>query len=56
MSMIIHGKALKVPDTMKKCRRVSEGIGLTWSDVDMKNLEIHVGGQPVYYKGDERYC
>ena len=27
------------------CLRVSETIGLTWSDVDMKNREIHVGGQ-----------
>lgn len=24
------------------CLRVSETIGLTWSDVDMKNREIHV--------------
>ena len=31
-------------------------IGLTWSDVDMKNREIHVGGQLVYYEGDEGYC
>ena len=38
------------------CLRVSETIGLTWSDVDMKNREIHVGGQLVYYEGDERYC
>ena len=30
------------------CLRVSETIGLTWSDVDMKNREIHVGGQLVY--------
>ena len=35
------------------CLRVSETIGLTWSDVDMKNREIHVGGQLVYYEGDE---
>ena len=35
------------------CLRVSETIGLTWSDVDMKNREIHVGGQLVYYEG---YC
>ena len=27
------------------CLRVSETIGLTWSDVDMKNREIHVGGR-----------
>ena len=38
------------------CLRVSETIGLTWSDVDMKNREIHVGGQLVYYEGDEGYC
>ena len=38
------------------CLRVSETIGLTWSDVDMKNREIHVGGQLVYYGGDEGYC
>lgn len=38
------------------CLRVSENIGLTWSDVDMKNREIHVGGQLVYYEGDEGYC
>ena len=31
---------------------MSETIGLTWSDVDMKNREIHV----VYYEGDEGYC
>ena len=24
--------------------------------MDMKNLEIHVGGQLVYYEGDEGYC
>ena len=24
--------------------------------VDMKNREIHVGGQLVYYEGDEGYC
>ena len=24
-----------------------------WSDVDMKNREIHVGGQLVYYEGDD---
>ena len=35
------------------CLRVSETIGLTWSDEDMKNREIHVGGQLVYYEGDE---
>ena len=35
------------------CLRVSETIGLTWSGVDMKNREIHVGGQLVYYEGDE---
>ncbi len=35
---------------------MSETIGLTWSDVDMKNREIHVGGQLVYYEGDEGYC
>ena len=29
---------------------MSETIGLTWSDVDMKNREIHVGGQLVYYE------
>ena len=34
----------------------AETIGLTWSDVDMKNREIHVGGQLVYYEGDEGYC
>ena len=34
------------------CLRVSETIGLTWSDVDMKNREIHVGDQLVYYEGD----
>ena len=38
------------------CLRVSETIGLTWSDVDMKNREIHVGGQLVYYEGEEGYC
>ena len=38
------------------CLRVSETIGLTWSDVDMKNRKIHVGGQLVYYEGDEGYC
>ena len=38
------------------CLRVSETIGLTWSGVDMKNREIHVGGQLVYYEGDEGYC
>ncbi len=38
------------------CLRVSETIGLTWSDVDMKNREIHVGGQLVYYEGNEGYC
>ena len=38
------------------CLRVSETIGLTWSDVDMKNREIHVGGQLVYYEGDDGYC
>ena len=38
------------------CLRVSETIGLTWSDVNMKNREIHVGGQLVYYEGDEGYC
>lgn len=38
------------------CLRVSETIGLTWSDVDMKNRGIHVGGQLVYYEGDEGYC
>ena len=38
------------------CLRVSETIGLTWSDVDMKNREIHVGGQLVHYEGDEGYC
>ena len=38
------------------CLRVSETIGLTWSDVDMKNREIHVGGQLVYHEGDEGYC
>ena len=27
------------------CLRVSETIGLTWSDVDMKNREIHAGGR-----------
>ena len=32
------------------CLRVSEIIGLTWSDVDMKNREIHVGGQLMYYE------
>ena len=40
----------------RACLRVSETIGLTWSDVDMKNREIHVGGQLVYYEGDEGYC
>mgnify|MGYP002228028925 CR=1 FL=1 len=35
---------------------MSETIGLTWSDVDMKNRVIHVGGQLVYYEGDEGYC
>ena len=34
----------------------AETIGLTWSDVDMKNREIHVGGQLVYYEGEEGYC
>ena len=34
------------------CLRVSETIGLTWSDVDMKNREIHVGGQLVYYEDE----
>lgn len=38
------------------CLRVSETIGLTWSDVNMKNREIHVGGQLVYYEGDDGYC
>ena len=35
------------------CLRISETIGLTWSDVDMKNREIHVNGQLVYYEGEE---
>ena len=38
------------------CLRISETIGLTWSDVDMKNREIHVNGQLVYYEGEEGYC
>lgn len=38
------------------CMRVSETIGLTWSDIDMKNREIHVSGQVVYYEGDNGYC
>lgn len=38
------------------CLRVSETIGLTWANVDMKNREIHITGQLTYYEGDDGYC
>ncbi|MDD6464351.1 MAG: site-specific integrase [Coprococcus sp.] len=38
------------------CLRVSETIGLTWSDIDMKNREINVKGQVIYAEGEEGYC
>ena len=37
------------------CLRVSETIGLTWSDVDMRAKQIHVNGQVIYCKGDDGY-
>lgn len=37
------------------CMRVGETIGLKWSDVDLKNREVHVRGQLVYYKSDKGY-
>lgn len=37
------------------CMRVGETIGLKWSDVDLKNREVHVTGQLVYYKSDNGY-
>jgi integrase len=37
------------------CLRVSETIGLTWADVDLKAREIHISGQIVYQDDGEGY-